>query len=191
MHVSSLDEYAETVVADGFKRQLDQEENVVRSLPFVVAGVGLIGTLLTTYRPAMCKFDAHSLLSIGMYAAAWGMGAASFCILMGLVLAVWRRTYEYPMDEVAFLDFVTQTVGYYRRAGAPQDEAEAAALKDARAAITKQLADSAHANRPNNQARDYGRSIALNGLAALMVLGAVIICLVSWRHIVAPGACHG
>ena len=189
--MSTLDEYAEKIAGDGFKRQLDQEENVVRSLPFVVAGVGLIGTLVNTFHPALCKFDPYSFLSWLMYGASWGMGLAAFGILYGLAVAVRWRDFEYPMDELEFLRFVKDTTAYYAAEGAPADQAEAAALRDARAAITRQLAECAHANRPNNRARDHGRAIALNGLVTLMALGAAIICLVRLRQILLPGVCHG
>jgi len=37
--MATLDEYLEIQVTDGFKRQLEQEENILRSLPFFVTAL--------------------------------------------------------------------------------------------------------------------------------------------------------
>lgn len=234
--MSKLSEYVEGVVKEGFNRQLDQEENVVRSLPFVIAGVGLVGTLLTYYKPKLCKFDPNSLFSFGIYVCTWLMGACAVGILVGLFMAITRRRYDRPMDELEFLDYVQKSREYYVKIAPSiveniepsiqgkknnvsvtpkrpllqllrslaalkrrdvkrdtvdiQEDIDEATLADARDAITRQLAEAAGINRRNNQAKEHGRSLALNGLVILMTLAFVMICLLALRHTLAPGACH-
>ena len=104
--MSELSEYAEKIVTDGFKRQLDQEENAVRSLPFIIAGASFVGTLLRMLHPKLCKFNPHGPFSILLYADAWLMAAAMIGILYGLFAMIRPHRYEYPMDELAFLQYV-------------------------------------------------------------------------------------
>ena len=184
--MSKLSEYAEKIVTDGFKRQLDQEENAVKTLPFVIAGAGFIGTLLRALHPRLCKFDAHGVFSVLLYLDAWLMFFAMAATLFGLVAMIRQHRYEYPMDELDFLNYVRDLGEYYGQA----PNADEAALADTRETITKQLAASARINRRNNQAKLWGRNLALNGLVILIILAFTMICIVYLRHVVAPGACH-
>jgi hypothetical protein len=53
-------EYLETLVADSYKRELDQEENVVRSLPFAAAALAVVSTIMVViramFRPGLLDF---------------------------------------------------------------------------------------------------------------------------------------
>ncbi len=40
--MSKTTEYAEKIISDAFKREIDQEENVVRSLPFFATSLGVL-----------------------------------------------------------------------------------------------------------------------------------------------------
>jgi len=43
-------EYLEKIVAESYKREIDQEENVVRSLPFVAAALAVLATIMIFLR---------------------------------------------------------------------------------------------------------------------------------------------
>lgn len=184
--MSKLSEYAEQIVADGFKRQLDQQEDAVRTLPLIIAGAGFVGTMLHTLHPRLCKFDPHGILSVILYLDAWTMFFAMLATLYGLVGMIRQHRYQYPMDEVAFLNYVRAMSAYYGQA----ENADEAALADVRETIAEQLAEAARVNRRNNEAKLRGRNLSLNGLVVLIILAFCMISIVYLRHVVAPGACH-
>jgi hypothetical protein len=184
--MSKLSEYAETFGAEGFKRQLEQEENVVRSLAFVIAGAALVSTLMRAFRPRLCKFDPHAIASLALYGDAVLMALAMIAVLYGMFLMIRPYRYQYPMDETGFLRYVDAVKSYY----GTSDAADQAALADVRETITEQLALAAGRNRLNNQSRLSGRAIALNGLALLITLAFAMVCMIYLRHVFEPGACH-
>jgi hypothetical protein len=59
--MSKVDDYVEAYVTDGLKRQLEQEENIVRSLPFFATALSLIILLVGAGRGPRCQYDGHWL----------------------------------------------------------------------------------------------------------------------------------
>jgi hypothetical protein len=74
--MSKFTEYLEKFIADSFKRESDQEENVVRSLPFFATSLGVLAASVGLVRGALCP-QPSGWLEIGSYAALVGVSAST------------------------------------------------------------------------------------------------------------------
>ncbi|NUB11282.1 hypothetical protein GAY28_00355 [Azospirillum brasilense] len=165
-------EYLDKLVTESFKRELDQEENVVRSLPFFATSIGALLAFVGFARGTLPAFSvaAWPLLVYGLLA----------CLLVSLVALIFflyqsvrQRTFTYPMQERELIDYATGLITYYRQVaeaapekaepGAeaeddtdPVEVIERAIVDDLRKAMLDQIAAAARASRANNASRLKG-----------------------------------
>lgn len=160
--VSTLD-HIEKTLADAYRKEIDQEENVWRSLPFFAATISFqvaaLSQVLLHLPPresAGAWWDAIASLVLGSLLM---LAALAF-----LAASIAPASFSYVSNEPALLDYAR---------GLDQDERDAAAQKlpplDALAVLRGVLADqyavATHHNRQINQQRAFRRSVA--GLATL------------------------
>ena len=199
--MSRVTEYVQAVVDEGFRRELDQAENVIRSLPFFAASLALLGTLLSVAGHSLCGFDPTSWFSLAIYACLAMVTVLTILGVGGLAWAVLPRRFAYPMGELAFLDYADAVQAELQRAAAAQGVAapagppalatlDEAVLDDLRGVVVQQRAEAAVINRRSNTARLAGRTVALTGLVLAIALALLLSALIFIRDEVSPGACH-
>ena len=188
--MSSPTEYLEKVVADGFKREFDQEENVVRSLPFFATSLGVLASAIAFARPALCP-PVLQPFSIAIYACLALLAFAIIAVFRYLLKAIMPRQFQYLMGEHALIHYAEQLSNFYatEEEGAATD-VETAIIDDLREAVTTQLATAAEASRAINFARLGARAKALVALVIAILLAFVILAGILIRDTVAPGECH-
>jgi hypothetical protein len=193
-------EYLEKLVGDGFKREMDQEENVVRSLPFFATSIGVLVAFISLARPALPP-ASDDPMTIVAYVLLGGVVACLAGLLGFLFMAVRHRTYTYPMNEAALIKFTGELTAYYSSAlpsviGVDADDAaddtvgnrvdpdlardavEKAVVADLRRELTNQLAAAAMTSRENNAKRLRARSRAFAALILALSLALALIVVI-------------
>ncbi len=183
---STLD-HIEKTLADAYRKEIDQEENVWRSLPFFAATI---------------SFQIAALSQVLLHLPQTSTGAwwdAIIALVLGAVLiavavvflagSIAPASFSYVSDEPALLDYAR---------GLDQDEQDALAANlspiDALGALKSTLADqyaiATHHNRQINQRRAFRRSIA--GLATLgSAVFNVFLVVRVMLHYIPQGALKG
>jgi hypothetical protein len=183
-------EYIEKIVVDAFKREFDQEENVIRSLPFFATSLGILATAIAFAGPSLCP-PALQPFSVAIYAFLALLVVTILIVFWHLLLAVKPKQFQYLMKEHDLIQYAEQLSIFYAAddEGAPTD-VEAAIVDDLRDAVTEQFATAAEASREINFARLGARSKALVALVVAILFAFVILGLILTRDTVAPGECH-
>lgn len=160
--MSKLREYVEQVVRDGFVREAEADENVMRSLPFFATTLGPLAAVLGLLHGGLCR-PVRSSLGVPLIAVAACVGVCVALAVGFLLQAVRARAFRYPMLEGAFVRYAAAMARSHRDAGA--DAPAEAALSELRATRIQQLAEAAEANRRNNLMRARARARARVGRA--------------------------
>jgi hypothetical protein len=170
--MSTPTELVEQYATDGFKRQLEQEENIVRSLPFFAASLTLLGTVFGYAGRNLEPFQVGCMPSV----LGWGFAGATLIlvslVVIGLLGAVWPRQYLYPIDEEAFAAYASELEHQISvvadqdpvdsPTGVPMEPAvEVTVTKTLRERLIREYAESATWNRRINGRRQRSRSLAL------------------------------
>ena len=168
-------DHLEKLLADSYRKEIEQEENIWRSLPFFVASLAL-------------QIAALGQIDTGwQQAEGWGRGvivAGSLVVVLATVLSIgflagsiyWGR-FRYIATEPHWLDYAT---------GLERDEAEAVAqgrtfdaLAALKRALAEQYAGATDSNRRINRRRTRLRSVS--GLTMLISVLATLT-LVGWTR---------
>jgi len=188
-------EYVEKYVFEGFKRQLEQEENIVRSLPFFVAALTLLGTIVGASGWSLVPFDGTCIPS----KVVWGLAAAVMVLIvltiLGLLVAVLPFKYLYPTDEATFIAFAKEVRDKFVAAATDEDTddiIESAIVETLREAAISRYQASAERNRKINARRQSGRSVALLSLVLAIAFAlATSGTIYGLNHqFIAGGACY-
>ena len=166
-------DHLERTFADAYRKEIDQEENVWRSLPFFAATLALQLAGLSQIRDWMAGaigwmfIAAASLLAVA--------GAATLAALVFLAFSVWPADFRRVAREPAFRAYA-EHVRREAEASAPQDarpeDAAQTALVTVKAALAEQYALAVDNNRFVNEGRAKWRTRA--GLATLASVFAVL-----------------
>jgi len=159
---SSLD-HIEKTLADAYRKEIDQEENIWRSLPFFAATLALeLAAILQISGHLPPAGTATWWISIGSIAVA---GVASLTALGFLAGSIYPARFAYLAS----------------RGAEPID-----ALAELKEFLAHQYADAAHHNNRINRRRGLWRSIA--GLATLVgILSIIALVASAAAHYVCPG----
>ena len=185
-------EYVEKIVAELFKREADQEENVVRILPFFATALGVVATMLIFVRPALCPPSLQPM-TIAIYGVLLATVVVVFVVLGFLIVSVWPRRFQVPMTEEALLGYAEELTNYYTAPGPETPAAgtiEDAIVDDLREAMTKQMAIAATRSRAINSTRLGARSRAVTALVFAISLAFSLVALILVRDTLFPGACN-
>ena len=183
-------EYLEKSIAESFKRELDQEENVVRSLPFFATSIGILVTFISFARATLPAI-AQAFFPVAIYSLLTALIACLAALLFFLYCAVRKRTFDYPMHEAELISYATKLTIYYR-AIAPTDRTDAdpesdsiavieqAVIGDLRKELLDQVATAARVSRTNNWSRLRARARAITALmmALAFALALIVVILV-------------
>ena len=166
-------EYLEKLFAESFKRELDQDENVVRSLPFFTAALALAVTLLGIAGRSLLPFDATpwTFRFFMLIAAILLAGCAvwALCgVLWHLFAAVRPRSYTIPPTETELIAWENQLRTFHTASNLDGDDLERAVVTDLRDLMIKEYAKAAMAYRANNIPKLFARSQALMRLIMLL-----------------------
>lgn len=173
MPTDSLLDHLEKTFADAYRKEIDQEENVWRSLPFFAATLALQLAGLAQVRDWVAGVSGPLLaVSTGLLALA---GGATLAAILFLGFSVWPADFQYVGREPAFRDYAEAVRSAAARApdaGTDQEIADMA-LRTVKAALLEQYATAADNNRVINQGRARWRTRA--GLATLVSVFAVLV----------------
>ena len=173
MPTDSLLDHLEKTFADAYRKEIDQEENVWRSLPFFAATLALQLAGLAQIRDWVAGVSGPLLaVSTGLLVLAGGVTLAA---IVFLGFSIWPAHFQYVGREPAFRDYAEAVRSAAARApdaGTDQDIADTA-LRTVKAALLEQYATLAGNNRAINQGRARWRTRA--GLATLVSVFAVLV----------------
>ncbi len=200
--MGKLSDYVEEYVKDGFKRQLEQEENIVRSLPFFATALTLLGAVAGSFGPSLGKPDPTCVSSMVVWLLTAGTVILVMLVIIGLVRAVWPRRYLYPTAEVVFARYARQRQDEFSRLATSAEtdpvgsvlspeQVEEAVLDDLRERVIREYSEAAAHNRTINLLRQRGRSLALTSLVLAIAMALVASSAIYTRDRMLPGtACH-
>jgi hypothetical protein len=166
-------DHLEKTFADAYRKEIDQEENVWRSLPFFAATLALQLAALAQVREwagGIAGSMFWAALALLVAAAAATLAALAF-----LALSVWPADYRRVAREPAFRDYaerVREAEALAQPSASPQAVAETA-LRVVKAALVEQYALAVDSNRVVNERRAKWRTRA--GLATLASVFAVLV----------------
>lgn len=166
-----LDEYLEKVAEASFKREFEQDENIVRSLPFFAAALGLavaIFAQIVIRMPPQNTFLGWALTFILTLA-----GGAFACTLWSLFQLVRAREFKVPPNEQSLVEWGEQLVDFYRGQKKSLAKAEEAAKNDVRKRMIEAYAEAAVANRGANSLKFKNRSFGFMSIIALITLATI------------------
>jgi len=166
-----LDEYLEKVVEASFKREFEQDENIVRSLPFFAAALGLavaIFAQIVIRMPPQNTALGWALTVILLLA-----GGAFACTLWSLFQLVRAREFKVPPNEQSLVEWGQQLVEFYRGQRKSVEKAEEAAKNDVRKRMIDAYAEAAVANREANSRKFKSRSFGFMSIIALITLATI------------------
>lgn len=166
-------EYLEKLVGDAYRKEVEQEENVWRSLPFFAATLALQVAAITQIRQWINGTDGWVLVvSNALLAAA---AVATFAALIFLAESIWPARFRYVTRELDLLEYAKNVRAAAIEDGHDAEEAKAAAVTAAKTVMIQQYAVAADGNRMINQRRANRRTRA--GLATLVAILAVLVLM--------------
>lgn len=176
-----LIDHLEKTFADAYRKEIDQEENVWRSLPFFAATLALQLAAIGLIREGLIGLSG-SLLWAGMVL----LGLTAFATLLALFFlasSIWPMKFQYPSTEPE-LQAYAKKLREHETASRDAGQTEVDALLSFKSALTTQYAIAADHNRKINQRRALRRTRA--GVAILasitFMLALVAITMISQVH---------
>lgn len=167
MRDSALLDHTERTLAEAYRKELDQEENVWRSLPFFAATLAL---QLAALFQIIERFPPPGTPAWNFAAGSASLsGASSLVALLFLAASIFPARFIYIAPEPELLDFASR-LEHGPPGGAGTSPVDAVgALKTT---LSRQYAVATNHNRQINQRRARWRSIA--GLGTLMSVIAIL-----------------
>ncbi|QDZ06559.1 hypothetical protein FPZ24_02955 [Sphingomonas panacisoli] len=160
MSGTETSEYLGGIIADAFKREVDADDAVWRSLPFFAAIIGLaIAVLPAVYRTAWEISDRPWWIA--------AMVVFAIAILCFTISGYWfwivirPREYIYPPPPDQVLTYAEELAEYYRSRRMSDERRDLAVRNDLRDFMLRQLAEATANNRRNNNAKALARSQVL------------------------------
>jgi hypothetical protein len=171
-------EYLEKILAESYKREIDQEENVVRSLPFVAAALAVLFTIVSFIKGYIPAYSAGTY-AILIYALFVSFGISVASAICFLFFAVYPRRFKYLASSQELYSYVEQLRDYYAGLGSIPEEAQKAIVEDVRIFMIEQYTLGSTRNQINNVARSAARSRAFTGLVLALGLAFLIVTIIS------------
>lgn len=171
--------YIEKTLADSYRKEIDQEENVWRSLPFFAATLALqLAALFQMIDKLPDPVTLAGKFSVFFLTIA---GALTFISLCFLAASIYPQRFDYVARESLLLTYAQDLIRD-EQAQADQSQPDSfSALVTLKTELARQYAKGADHNRQINKRREQRRSIA--GLAALgSVLTTVFLVGTTYAH---------
>jgi hypothetical protein len=173
-----VSEYLEKILSDAYKREIDQEENVVRSLPFVAATLAVLFTIISLSRESIPKYT-NSYYENFIYALLILLIAAVSLIIWYLLIAVRPRRFEYLMSEKDLKQYADDLRHYYSQIHTRASDIEQKLMVDLRQTMVDQYSVGAMNNRANNVSRARARARSFTSLVVALGLAFMLLVTIS------------
>ncbi len=164
-------DYLEKLFGEAYRKEIEQEENVWRTLPFFAATLALQLAGLAQIRDWVGGSSGELLwfvlILLGVAAS------ATVAALLFLAESIWPANFRYVTPEPDLQDYMEKVRDGAAAAGSTATEAAAVSVLAARAVMVEQYALGAAHNRAINQRRASRRTRA--GLATLVSVLAVLV----------------
>ncbi len=162
--------HVERVLADAYRRELDQEENVWRSLPFFTATLAVEVTAVfqvVDRLPLPPKWEGW--LALALLAVS---GLCSLAALLLLAASVKPSRFVYIATESSLLDHAECLIREEQDAPRHWGASPPSAVATLKADLARQYAEATEHNRGVNKRRERSRSVA-----GLMIICSVLTTL--------------
>ena len=171
--------YIEKTLADSYRKEIDQEENIWRSQPFFAATLALqLAALFQIVDKIPALTTVMGLISIVL------VGAAGLCTLTSLgflAASIYPQRFDYIAKQGALLTYAWDLMRDEEASGDDPRPDPFSALVTLKTEIARQYAQATDHNQKINKLRERRRSIA--GLAALgSVLMTVFLVATTYAH---------
>jgi hypothetical protein len=153
-------EFLVSLAGESFKREVDLDESVWRSLPFFAAAFGLAITLLGYVATAISIPN----LRFGVVVAdiAFGLSLVAFAWAFRWFWTVVKpMEYQYPPRDLDLLNYAEALKIFHEQSGLSGDNLDAMVADEMRLFMAKQLAAATGKNRGNNAIKVLARSQAI------------------------------
>lgn len=166
-----------SVASDSFKREVDLDESVWRTLPFFVGAFGLALTLLSYISTASRTSHAtwSSVLTYILFATSLGAFGWAFRWFWTVVSP---QEYQYPPSDQDLLIYAEGLTSYHKRMGLAGEALDDTVAEEMKVFVAGQLAAASGHNREKNAIKVLARSQAILflmvGFALAIVTEAVI-----------------
>ena len=168
-------EQLERTLADSYKREIEAEENVWRSLPFFAATFALQFAGLAQARDWLLAMQGTTaLVAIVLLVLAGGSTALG---LLFLAQSIAPAEFRYLSRETELLRYAGALREQERAAGREATEASAAALASFRATLVAQYAMAVDNNRAINRRRATRRTRAALAILCSVLLVTALVAL--------------
>jgi len=176
-----LDDYLESLNEAAFTREFEQEEHIMKSLPFFAAVLGIAVAILAKIFEQLPPpaFNVCAVVTLLLLAASI---LAFARIVWSLLQIVRKRGTLLPSDEIKMLEWSVDLVAFHKAASLTDAAARRAAQRDIQLRMIEEYARCAVHNRRQNAAKVTERSAGFTWLAGLMVLSiATAASLALWK----------
>lgn len=171
--------YIEKTLADAYRKEIDQEENVWRSLPFFAATLALqLAALFQVIDRIADPTTIIGWVSVSLLAMA---GTLTLLSLGFLAASIYPQRFDYVAKQAALLNYAHELIRAEQTPDNLAQDDPFSALVTLKTEIARQYAHATDHNQRINKKRERRRSIA--GLAALgSVLLTVFLVVATYVH---------
>ena len=176
--MASAEEYIEAYVRQRFFREEDEDENLIRSLPFFATALAVVIASLSLSLPRLPGYNGW------LGAAALVLAACALLAALGavacLTLAFWPRKHLSPASESDIVRFADAVRAYNAETspGATGQALEGALTNDIRGFLLPQLVEATEANRARNRKAKAWRGLALLGVTASLLFNLALLATI-------------
>lgn len=153
-------EYVESLASDSFKRQVDLDESVWRSLPFIAATFAFVAAVVGRAAQDVPDFQfgfyevvTRLLLVAAVFSLAW--------TLRWFFVVLKPREYEYPADDASVRQFAEEMTNYYAELNLAGDDLDKKVVEELRLFMVDQYGSAARTNLRLNAVRLQARGKVL------------------------------
>ncbi len=166
-------DHIEKTLAEAYRKEIDQEENVWRTLPFFIAALTLEIAELTQIKEQLGSLPKGPFIVVLVLGAVAFLGAI-FAVIY-LLRSIWPADFKYAGAEPGLLKYAEELAELEESGGLKAGEA----IVELKRQLAEQYAATTFNNKRINQSRVYMRSVAgaltIGSVLASLVLGAVTI----------------
>lgn len=181
--------YLSELAAESFKRQVELDESVWRSLPFFGAVLALAASIIgrgSADAPPL----AWSLYALSTHAAL-GLATLSFAwALRWFWVVVKARDYEYPSTDAQVRTYAEQMTEFHRASGLAGTELDEKVVEEMRLFMIEQYGSAARTNFAHNAEKMKARSQVLLFMMIGFVLAFVYEGIIFGHNAVNGGPSH-
>jgi hypothetical protein len=172
------DEYLERIVAASYAREIDQEENIFRTLPFAATALAIIFAFMVFIKGDVpSRLDGFYSILIWLFLLLFWMVIAFSLVF--LWLAVLAKPLRYLSSPNELYRYVMDLRNYYTASGNPIDQIEQRVIEDTQTLMIEQYTLGAVHNQRINEKRLRARTRAFQSLIVALIL-ALATALSYW-----------